>query len=250
VEQPHFIDPNHIDRADRRLNLASWLVLAIALGYLLLGVGTVLTAYAQPTDGWQYSLSDNATIVLFSQGGAGPLQPGDRVTAIAGVAFDTDAEAWVGPPRGWRVGSQAAYTVVRNGASVELVVPLVQRRPIALLRYVLLGNDTGNLAALASLLIGFIIFALRPRDLAAQLLLLILIYFMGQQLIWTADTRQTVNLYPWPLYAIELANACLWPLMWVMVIHLVLSFPVRKWPLTRHHAWFSRRSMQLPPLGH
>src|SRR5215212_1042276 len=219
-----------IERPARRMNAGSWLVLAIAIGYLVAGLVDTLLAFQQPTDGWFYDTSDGA-IVEFSQGGAEPLRPGDRVVAVAGRALHPE-DISIGPPPGWQLGAKVPYTVVRDGATIELEVPLVRRQPSALLRSILIGSGSsiGNFAQLFALTLGFVVFFLRPRDTAARLLLLILTYFMGPT--W-ADSPVMQALYPPILYAIALANIGLWPLMWVMVTHLILSFPVRKWPLTR-----------------
>ena len=56
------------------------------------------------------------------------------------------------------------------------------------------------------------------------------------------DLHQAMPQQPFPLLSLgrrvayiigQIVVAELWPLLWVMVIHLILSFPVRKWPLTR-----------------
>jgi hypothetical protein len=219
-----------IERPSRRLNAGSWLVLAIAIGYLMAGVVYTLLAFQQPTDGWYYNKDDGA-MVEFSQGGTEPLRPGDRVIAVAGHAIDAEATS-IGPPPGWQLGAKVPYTVVRDGATIELEVPLGRREPSALLRSILIGSGSsiGNLAGLFSLALGFVVFFLRPRDSAARLLLLILAYYMGPT--W-ADSPVMSTFYPPILYGVALARIGLWPLLWVMISHLVLSFPVRKWPLTR-----------------
>jgi hypothetical protein len=218
-----------IVRPSRRMNAGSWLVLAIAVGYLIIGVVDTLLAFQQPTDGWYYN-TDDAT-VEFSQGGVGPLQPGDRVIAVAGRSLDEDSDfVRRGPPPDWQLGATVPYTVVRDGTTIELDVPLVRRQPSALLRSVLAGSVIGNFAQLFCLALGFVVFFLRPRDSAARLLLLVLVYYMG--LTW-ADSPVMVAFYPPILYGLALTRVGLWPLLWVMVTHLVLSFPVRKWPLTR-----------------
>src|SRR5215212_3215849 len=213
-----------IERPARRMSAGSWLVLALAIGYLVAGLVDTLLAFQQPTDGWFYDTSDGA-IVQFSQGGAGPLQPGDRVIAVAGHALDAE-DTSIGPPPGWKLGATMPYTVKRGGATIELAVPLVRRQPSALLRSILIGSGSsiGNFAELFCLALGFAVFFLRPRETAARLLLLILTYFMGPT--W-ADSPVMQAFYPPILYAIALARIGLWPLLWVMVTHLILSFPVR-----------------------
>ena len=108
----------------------------------------------------------------------------------------------------------------------------MRRQPAALLGQILGGSGKaiGSFAALFCLALGFMVFFLRPRDTAAKLLLLILAYYMEST--W-GDSPVMQAFYPPILYGLALARIGLWPLLWVMVIHLILSFPVRKWPLTR-----------------
>src|SRR5215212_1553579 len=128
-----------IERPARRMSAGSWLVLALAIGYLVAGLVDTLLAFQQPTDGWFYDTSDGA-IVEFSQGGAEPLRPGDRVIAVAGRALDAE-DTSIGPPPGWQFGAKVPYTVVRGGTPIELEVPLVRRQPSALLRSILVGSN-------------------------------------------------------------------------------------------------------------
>src|SRR5437870_4805228 len=198
-----------IERLARRMNAGSWLVLALAIGYLVGGVIYTLLAFQQPTDGWYYNKDDGA-IVEFSQGGAEPLRPGDRVISVAGHAIDQESSITWGLPRGWQLGATVPYTVERDGATIELEVPLVRRQPSALLRSILVGSGSsiGDFAGLFSLALGFVVFFLRPRETAARLLLLILTYFMEPT--W-ADSPVMQGIYPPILYAIALANIGLWP---------------------------------------
>src|SRR5215213_2890084 len=150
-----------IERPARRMNAGSWLVLALAIGYLVAGLVDTLLAFQQPTDGWFYDTSDGA-IVEFSQGGAGPLRPGDRVVAVAGRAIDQESSITWGPPPGWKLGATVPYTVERGGATIELEVPLVRRQPSALLRSILVGSGSSiaNFAELFCLALGFVVFFL------------------------------------------------------------------------------------------
>jgi hypothetical protein len=51
-----------IERPTRRMNAGSWLVLALAIGYLVGGVIYTLLTFQQPTDGWYYNKDDGAIV--------------------------------------------------------------------------------------------------------------------------------------------------------------------------------------------
>src|SRR5204863_4898680 len=114
------------------------------------------------------------------------LRPGDRILAIAGQNVDMDRPPHRDPPPDWRIGALVRYTVVRDGRTLDLDVPLVQIPAVALPRYMIFGIDGTNFAALLTLLSGLVIFLLRPGSTAARLLLLIVSYFMGTVTVWFA----------------------------------------------------------------
>jgi hypothetical protein len=137
------------------------------------------------------------------------------------------------PPPDWQIGALARYTVVRDGRTIDLDVPLVQIPAIALLRYMVLGVDGTNFAALLTLLSGLVIFLLRPGSVAARLLLLILTYFAGTVVVWFAMWTPVVTFSNPLLYWVANATGNFWPMMFAMIAHLALAFPLRTWPLTR-----------------
>ena len=223
-------------QAGRRFDRGSWLVLAGATGFVLSAVVYVLAAFAQPSDGWLYD-NNTGTITVENQVGSySPLQAGDRVLAIDGVAMDEDTGVphHQLPPPGWVVGGTARYTVMRHGQTRDLLVPLTTRPPGALLRYLSQSGQTSIVSIGLSLLLAFGVFFLRPRDTAARLLLLILIYLIPADAIPVAASNPALAFYPSALFWYRIVTAYLWPLMFAMIVHLVLVFPVHKWPLTAH----------------
>jgi hypothetical protein len=105
---------------------------------------------------------------------------------------------------------------------------------MALPRFIILGIDGTQFAALLTLLCGVVIFLLRPGSVAARLLLLIVTYFVGTASILLAMSTPALIFFPPLLYWAYRGSGVLWPLMFAMIVHLVLIFPVRKWPLTAH----------------
>jgi hypothetical protein len=223
-------------RAARRFDRGSWLVLAGATGFLLSAIIYVLIAFAQPSDGWLYDKNTGTITVENQVGSYSPLQAGDQVLKIDGVAMDEDTGVphHKLPPAGWAVGGRARYTVERHGQTSDLLVPLTTRPPGALLRYLSQSGQTSIVSIGLSLLLAFGVFFLRPRDTAARLLLLILIYFTADGEILFAESNPALVFYPSALFWYRIVTAYLWPLMFAMIVHLVLIFPVRKWPLTAH----------------
>jgi len=220
-------DPRRFDRGSRVILAGAICFIASALIYVLL-------AFAQPSDGWLYSI-DISTLTVENQAGSRtPLQQGDLVLAIDGVVFEEDIvlPQPQSPPPGWAVGSTARYTVLRDGQTLDLLVPLVTRPPVALLRYWLHGTEFVS-SALA-LLLAFAVIFLRPRDIAARLLLLILVYIATASSIFFAENNPAGIFYPSWLLWYRIVTAFLWPLMFAMIVHFLLIFPVRKWPMTRH----------------
>jgi hypothetical protein len=223
-------------RAQRRFNTGSWVVPAIGISYIVSAVVYVLLAFAQPTDGWLYQSNPAAEqIAVENQAGrASPLHVGDKLLAIAGIAVNTGVLQSKAPPPGWRVGGLARYSIERAGHVMQLDVPLVARPGSALLRFVVGGGESNAfLSSLLCLLIGFGVFWLRPRETAARLLLLTLVFFMTNISI-VADSNPARMFYPPALFAYYTITGYLWPLMFAMITHLALVFPVRKWPLTRY----------------
>ncbi|HJZ50303.1 MAG TPA: hypothetical protein VKE41_24200 [Roseiflexaceae bacterium] len=222
--------------SQRRFDRASWLVLALAVGYIAGALVNVLLAFQQPTDGWLYSsgLSTSMIVVHNQSDAPSPLRPGDVFLAIDGATVP--ALRALPPPPGWRVGGTAHYTIQRDGAAIDLAVPLVTRRATALLDYIWGGTDGSAWNFVQTILwylIGFAVFLIRPRETAARLLLLIMVYWATYDAILGADSNVALAFYPAPLFYYRLATGSLWPVMFAMATHFVLAFPVRKWPLAR-----------------
>jgi hypothetical protein len=136
------------------------------------------------------------------------------------------------PPPNWQIGQTVRYTVERDGQVVDLDVLLVKRPFSAFLRaYQLSGNIW--FIKLLWYLIGFGIFFLRPRDTAARLLFLITIP-------WATPSVDNWAYFFLPAshFYISLLLTLLWTYLYAMMIHLVLTFPLTKWPLTRHPRLF------------
>lgn len=216
---------------ERRWTLGAWLTLALAVGYLLICVAYTLVALRQPSDGWfsDYT-APTGWVVVANQGGSDVLRVGDRINAIVGANVDIVLGPRYAPPTGWSVGGSARYTVVRDGRVIELDVLLVQKPDRELLRF-FQGNST-ILGLLLSMIIAFGVFLLRPGNIVARLLLLVLAIFFGSQGTYFATWSPAMFFFPPLLHTFSLIITP-WLLIFAMIAHLSLSFPLRAWPITR-----------------
>jgi len=223
---------------ERRFDGGAWAIFIIALGYLIVCAVAVLLGFAQPGDGWLYSggLGANNILVANQTGEPSGLQPGDEVIAIAGALTPTSGFRPLTPPPAWEVDNTVIYQVRRDGVTLDVAVTLAQRPPSTLWNYLLRGTGIGWPPLLTGglwLLIALIIFLLRPGSTAARLLMLIVAYWSGYDALLSADSGPTQSFYPPLIFWLHSFPDLLWPLIFAMVTHLLLAFPVRKWPLTR-----------------
>jgi hypothetical protein len=218
----------HFDRG-------SWRVLLLALGYIVSSIIVFIGSYQQPSDGWWYDTNDEHGVRIVNGplvDNPGPLQPGDRLLAIDGIPLPEIILRPTPPPLNWQIGATARYTVQRNGQTMELDIPLIALPFSAYFRYY---RSSGNiwLTNLLWYLIGFGVFFLRPRETAARLLLLVTTYWNTISVV-SLGNLASFFLFPPVLFFSGLLLNLLWTFMFAMMIHFTLSFPLRKWPLTRH----------------
>ena len=218
----------------RRLDRGSWAVLLLAVGIVVRAVLLSNHSWQQPSDGWLFvTEEEGVTAVASLTNTPSPLQPDDLLLAVAGIPIPTETVLRpITPPANWQIGQTIRYTVERKGEVVALDVLLMQRPFSAFLRYYQLS---GNIwfTQLLWYLIGFGIFFLRPRDTAARLLLLITIFWATPSVDdWAYFFQPASRFY------ISLLLTVLWAYLFAMMLHLILTFPLTKWPLTRRPRLF------------
>jgi hypothetical protein len=203
-----------------------------------------VTSYRMPADGW---LVDRGPAVRYANPvyvtnltGTNPnIQPGDVLLEVEGEPFEL-LEARAANftpirPANWEISETVRYTVLRDGS--EMVIPITLQNPPLKLVYLtrILQSNGALLVAFMYFLMGGLLFLLRPQERASQLLFLsAIILFVGQLAVWGVGTPAGVaDLFSqatyWPRIVMELS----WLLLWPILAHLFLIFPVPKQAVSR-----------------
>jgi hypothetical protein len=230
-----------IDAGDeRRLDHGSWITLGVVLlffAWCLAGAAAQLTL---PNDGCLVDMTNfEAPVVQVCIGDwATPLRRGDSLEQFAGMraALDAIHIPMALPPFGWVDGGVVRYTVRRAGQPLELDVPLHHMGAGAILRG--LGYELWTyINDLVLLLCTAVIFALRPRSRAAQLLL---VAFAANAIhsfvFWPIESTISGNHLVSSWLARFPGTMPGFYYGWLMVpaiLLLVLSFPRCVWPVSR-----------------
>ena len=228
------------NRDEQRFDRGAWLTLAAAIVLLILPLVTTLISFSLPSDGWYESPAPNNLAVIIIHTNltnlASPLRQGDSVVGINGVQFKKGH--YPDLSRDLKLGQIVRYTLQRDGQTLDVPVPLVQRPPLGIVRYVvdMAKSDLilGLMPPLCMLLTAFVFFR-RPRDTAARLMFLMFTYFFAELwLNFPGWGSMYVPTYPLPLAYSILFYDSAWP--WIFgsaLIYLGLVFPVRQALLVR-----------------
>jgi hypothetical protein len=223
-------------------------VLALALLIVALSLAQALYFLTLPSDGWSFMRDASGTgqRLVFARNLAGapsPLAPGDELVAVEGQPIEQVlARALLVQPRRpatWANGQTARYTILRDGRSITLDVPLVRLPAAALARH-LAWYYLGDPSLLPGILIGVFVFLHSPRRRAARLLFLVCACFFaadgicqavrGSNVLGPADLLNSFSYWP-----AEFFNSLIWPFVIApLFMHLFLSFPTAKWPIRAH----------------
>ena len=168
---------------ERRMTRGSWLVLAFAVALICLSAAQVVYRLLLPTEGWNYSQGqtvedfDTNTLIFTTNliGSPSPIQENDRLRAIEGT--NIDQVQTLGGPRfsdGWQPGQIVHYTVLRNGQTLELAVPLKRWTFASIGAYVFrdFSSAIGIFTSVLMFGIGLFVMLRRPREWAARALCL------------------------------------------------------------------------------
>jgi hypothetical protein len=167
----------------KRFTRTSWFILTVCTILILVDIAQILYRFQVPTDGWVYQTKpiDNLDVygLLYSDnlvGNASPLQPGDLVTAVAGLPVDggdlshtPEAAIRFG---GIQTGDPVEYALLRWNQPLKETVTLTRWTVEAWLR-----NSTTPaflvvwLAVILMFGVGLFTFWRRPQLASARILL-------------------------------------------------------------------------------
>lgn len=227
---PHTSTPT-----ERTFNRWARTVLIITALFVILGSIATLYILKMPTDGWQLDYNDPSPPRLrnFAGDWPTPLRLDDRIIAVDGVAVGGgDAEAPVASSR-WKTGQTVTYTILRDGQqqNVEVVLHAFDRAGIQRsLWFAMSITPTEWFWSVIAILVFF----LRPRSTAAQLMLLAFVpHTATTKLFWSAVTISH-NFAPAPIFYLNEWITYFWGYLFFPAIILIpLSFPQPIFPLTR-----------------
>ena len=155
--------------------------LLLVLLLLASSLATTIHRLTLPTDGWLSKEPDEANSIgyIYEEnviGAISELQPGDHLVAVEGASLNNASinGLWSLKPV-WFAGNSVRYTIVRQGETLEISVPLVEWQLSSFLRSSLFSPVimAGWLGILIFLAIGFLVFYKRPHNPAAQALLVL-----------------------------------------------------------------------------
>ena len=156
------------------------LVVVFALLLVTGSVAQVGYRFTLPTDGWAVLTEEVAdTNWLYYRnlvGAASDLQTDDAVLEVGGVSVvGTASTAYVPAPPGWQKGETVTIQVRRDGAPVEVVVPVVGWTGEALIQYNVLDpvHFASFAGALLVMAVGWFTMFRRPEVPSARALLIL-----------------------------------------------------------------------------
>jgi hypothetical protein len=224
----------------RRWDRGSLLTLAFAVGFALFAATISVLVLRQPSEGCVVDDSAGMSQILLACYGERPtpLRSGDELVAAGGVSLVTEEdEFWIRTqlPEGWGAGATISYTVRRDGAIMQLPVP-VDPLSWAGVRRVFAYTATAD-AGDYVLYIGFLlIFLLAPQSSAARALFVCFgAHFAVTKLGWagSAVLGAAFFLPDWLSPAVFfLTSFWIW-IYWPSLLLLVISFPRRVWPVSQ-----------------
>ena len=179
-----------------------------------------------PDFGWRtmYNSGPNVVAQTLAGGEAAGLRVGDRIVAINGRPYSTFNELYFGIRRS-EPGSVNAYTVEREGQTLEINITTGRIG----IKSVLWRSGTIFLIGLVYVVIGILVFLMKPKAYESRLFL-VMSCFLGVHMSYGAPSDL---MHPLWLFDLRLFIDVVYP---APIIHLAMRFP-RTWPLVRRLPW-------------
>ena len=228
---------------ERRFDRRSRRVLVLALLLLFVGAGQKVYRLSLPTLGWTLTEQMNPAQRVFGQnllGKPSPLQPGDQLIVVERRNFGGHSGSFLPTAQDLAPvpsSETLELTVLRQNEQLRLEVPLYHWTPSALLSALRLSLQE-NYASWLALLVAAYLFWQRPKNSAAQLLLLIFITKLVIDISWLVSPVSVADLrFPlaW-LAAVFFSHLSFVLVLAPLVLHLCLSFPEPK-PFLLERPW-------------
>ena len=203
-------------------------VLIVAAGILAAAAAFVGLRLATPSDGARFEPGQavwraDGVVVTPLQEQPGGLRRGDVVVAVDGRRMEAWARALFNPvfprPR-WQIGQTVPYTVVRDGRTTHLAVPLAGYP----LGAVLLKGWSTILYGLVFQLVAAFVFIRRPDDRAARVLFLAGASILGAT-TWSFGLQVSDLVGGLGFWLYKITSTGAFTLFWVALLHFALVFP-------------------------
>ena len=188
-EAVHSLSGTRQHEKEVRFSRGAWLVLAFALGLVLLSIIQLAYRYTLPTDGWAVYTTeiDQADWVYWSNlvGTPSPLQPNDVLLALEGQSMRGGTTLGsLTPPANWVAGGNVRMTILRGENELSFLVPVVNWTPAALWLYNIadIARLIDLLGALTLFAVGLFTLIKRPGLPSARALLVLCATFFAASL--------------------------------------------------------------------
>jgi two-component system, NarL family, sensor kinase len=201
------------------------MVVTIALAAAAVAVAAVAVRLASPSTGVVIPTSGfpaSGVLVQPLPGASTPLRAGDLVTAIADRSIGSWADTWLSPGDDLqpRVGETVPIDVERGGTPATFNVPLATFPALEVL-----APAIGTLSfVFAMLLIGVVVFALRPAVPASGALLLAGVGAAGSTIPFLLGS-DPLDLATGSYAAGQAATSAVYLLLWAGLVDFLLVFP-------------------------
>ncbi len=232
--------------AEARPTRESWLIGALVIALMLSSLFQVAYRFTLPTDGWEVSSGNPLGLTYLRNilGNPSELRPGDLVIAAEGIpavweTLSQSDDLRAALRAAWRAGATLRYTVVRDGAELQLPVTLAHWELRPWLLFVLREPDVlvRLLSTFALLALAAFIFLRRPGNPAAGAFLIIMSFFAFSSI--SDSLPAGLGTWPDPL-ASFLDVGVAWTLLTSVLpfglIRFALVFPRPK-PIHQRHPW-------------